>query len=50
MFSLDLRGHGESGTFYATQLAGENLSDLRALEGGWTNRNSEGNNFRVPIK
>lgn len=32
------------------QLAGENLSDLRVLEGGWINKNSEGNNFRVTIK
>lgn len=50
VFTLDFRGHRESGTFYATQLAEENLSDLRVLEGGWINKNSEGNNFRATFK
>lgn len=50
VFTLDFRGHGESGTFYAMQLVEENPSDLRVLEGGWINKNSKGNNFIVTIK
>lgn len=39
MFILDFRGHIESGTSYATQLA-EDHSDLKVLEGRWINQKS----------